>query len=191
MKLRELVWAAVVAALLALVLKIFVLGAFRIPSHSMEHTLLVGDQIVVSKLAYAFSEPSRGDVVVFRQPNEPGPKASAPLLIKRVVGIEGDTLRLTQTGIWVNGSRLPDPPLGRTADPSRVAGAPTEAFVVPPSMVYVVGDNRENSYDSRSWGFLPVSRIEGMPLFVYWSWADADSTTESTVRFDRLFTVIR
>jgi signal peptidase I len=183
--------SALAAAALALVLKIFVLGAFRIPSHSMEHTLLPGDHIVVSKLAYLFSQPQRGDVVVFKLPHTTARQGQSPLLIKRIVGIAGDSIHLTPTGIEVNGRRLPDPPLAAVTNPLLVLEAPLDGFVIPSGMVYVVGDNRANSYDSRSWGFLPQDNIEGQPLFIYWSWAEADSLADAHVRYERLFNYVR
>ncbi len=188
---KDALVSALVAAALALVLKIFVLGAFRIPSHSMENTLLPGDHIVVSKLAFAFGEPQRGDVVVFRLPASAARESTTPLLIKRIVGIAGDSIHLTPTGIQVNGRRLPDPPMAAVMNPLLVLEAPLDGFVVPKDMVYVVGDNRANSYDSRSWGFLPTDHIEGQPMFIYWSWADADSLGSGHPRFDRMFSIVK
>lgn len=188
---KDVLITALVAASMAILLKLFVLGVFRIPSHSMENTLLPGDHIVVSKLAYAFTRPERGDVVVFRLPTSAQRPGAPTLLIKRIVGIGGDSLRLTPTGIMVNGRRLPDPPRALVTNPLLVLDAPLEGFVVPNGMVYVVGDNRSNSYDSRSWGFLPEENIEGQPMFIYWSWAEADSASQGGPRFERLFTFVR
>lgn len=188
--LRDILWTAAAAVGLAVVLKIFIVGAFTIPSHSMEGTLLPGDYIVVSKLVHVFGAIERGDVVVFRLPADV-PSASKEPLIKRVIALGGDTVRLTPSAVYVNGIRQPAPPESIAPQPVDADAVPPEPFVVPNGHVYVMGDNRANSYDSRSWGFLPDSNIEGRPLFIYWSYGRAAADTTAHVRFDRLFHRIR
>jgi len=189
---RDIVSSAVAAIIIALLLRIFVLGAYRIPSHSMESTLIVGDQIVVSKIAYLFRDVHRGDVVVFTLPESVPTDRPGEPLIKRVVALGGDTVRLTSTALFVNGTRQPAPPMSAAQGPIRlIEDGLSDTFVVPSGHAYVIGDNRANSYDSRSWGPLPIDRIQGMPLFVYWSYGTDASDTSEHVRFDRMFSMVR
>ena len=189
---RDLLSTAIAAIVVALLLRVFVIGAFRIPSHSMEHTLEAGDQIVVSKITYLLRDIRLGDVVVFTLPQElPGVPAGQPL-IKRVVAVAGDTVRMTSTALFINGKRQPAPP--QSASPSPLPD-PDRGFireeVVPANHVYVLGDNRANSYDSRFWGALPADRIIGTPLFVYWSYGADSANSTPHLRFDRMFTMVR
>jgi signal peptidase I len=189
---RDIASSAVAAIIVALLLRLFVVGAYRIPSHSMESTLLVGDQIAVSKIAFLFRDVERGDVVVFALPEHVPTDRPGEPLIKRVVAVGGDTLRMSSTALYVNGQRQPAPPLSAAHGPLRLsADGSIDTVIVPDGHVYVIGDNRANSYDSRSWGALPVSSIQGTPLFVYWSYgADASDTTDH-VRIGRMFTMVR
>jgi signal peptidase I len=214
---------------LALVLFILVrsmlVEAFKIPSGSMEGTLLVGDFLLVNKLVYgaevplthrrlpALRAPERGDVVVFGYPLDPTKN-----YVKRIVGLAGDTVEM-QHGVLVrNGSSVAEPyarhiepdsdPTGeefrwqrsflvgearaaaRTYYPSRNNWGP---LVVPSDHLFVLGDNRDNSQDSRYWGFLPDSLVRGQPLFVYYSYApDSVSVLDvlTRVRWQRLGTRI-
>ncbi|MBU3740664.1 MAG: signal peptidase I [Candidatus Kapabacteria bacterium] len=189
---RDILSSAIAAIVVALLLRFFVVGAFRIPSHSMEQTLLVGDHILVSKIAYLLRDVRRGDVVVFTLPDDiPGVTAGQPL-IKRVVAIEGDTLRMTATSIIVNGIRQPAPPQSASPGPLRAdANGFVEEVIIPRGHVFVIGDNRANSNDSRMWGPLDRERIIGTPLFVYWSYGPDDINPEPHLRFDRFLDMIR
>jgi len=180
--LRDVLWTALAATAAALLLKIFVIGAFMIPSHSMEQTLLAGDYIVVSK---------RGDVIVFRGPDTTGPDDDDRPLIKRVVAIGGDSLVLTPNEIFVNDMRLPTPPLSATSGPVNIADSGILRLRIPEGRLFVIGDNRANSYDSRYWGLLDSTRVIGKPLFVYWSYGPSTDDTAKHVRWDRLFSMIR
>lgn len=189
--LRDVIWTGLAATAAALLLKIFVIGAFMIPSHSMERTLLAGDYIVVSKLAYTIGSVERGDVIVFRGPDTTGPDDDDRPLIKRVVAIGGDSLVLTPNEIFVNDMRLPTPPLSATPGPVSIADSGIVRLRIPEGRLFVIGDNRANSYDSRYWGLLDSTRIIGKPLFVYWSYGPSTDDTAKHVRWDRLFSMIR
>ncbi len=184
---RDILTTALVAAVLALALRTFVLGAFVIPSHSMEETVLEGDYLLVSRVAYLFADVHRGDVVVFSLPDSLRGAAPDELFIKRVIGLPGDTVRLSTTGVYVNHRRFPDPPEAKQpAGPLLGIGATDVTVVVPDRSYFVLGDNRSNSYDSRYWGCLPDDRIEGAPLLVYWSYGPTPADITRHVRWDRL-----
>ena len=194
-------WVKSIAAALVIwfFLRALLVEAFRIPSGSMENTLLIGDFLFVNKALYgaevpvvgarlpAFREPKRQDVVVFDSVEEPGVN-----VVKRVVGMPGDTLAMEGNAIYVNGAALEEPYVIRTdpgSDPEHPqmrawqvrylvnrdvrSYRPTlknwGPIVVPPDSFFVMGDNRDNSYDSRYWGFLGRDRIRGRPLFIYYS----------------------
>lgn len=191
--------SVVVAFVLFLVIRSFMVEAFKIPTSSMENTLLVGDFLLVNKAIYgaeipgtdlhlpAIDEPERGDVVVFNPPHEPEKN-----YVKRLVGMPGDTLEMRDKVLHVNGRPLEEPYaryIDRVGDaihpgmkwqsnhliaagtdpdyhPSRDNWGP---LVVPGRSYFVLGDNRDNSEDSRYWGFVPRSAIRGRPWFVYYS----------------------
>lgn len=200
------------AVLLFLFIRAFLVEAFKIPSGSMEGTLLVGDFLLVNKLVYgaeipfsgkrlpAVRTPARGDVIVFQWPSDPTKN-----FVKRLVGVPGDTLSMNEGVLFRNGVRLQeayvrhiDPgadPAGeefrwqrdyvvRTASasvsyhPSRNNWGP---LVVPKEHLFVLGDNRDNSLDSRYWGFVPDSLVRGQPMMVYYSYAP-----DSAARLDFL-----
>jgi signal peptidase I len=188
-----------VALVIWFLLRALLIQAFRIPSPSMENTLLIGDFLFVNKALYgaeiplvnkrlpAIREPVRFDVVVFSSPETPGMN-----VVKRVVGVPGDTLEMVDNEVLVNGNTLNEPHVTKTdphmdpEDPRMRAwqlnyfvGQDRESYrptlknwgpvVVPPDSFFVMGDNRDNSYDSRYWGFLGRDRIDGKPLFIYYS----------------------
>ncbi len=188
----------VVALVLFLAVRTFVVEAFRIPTASMENTLLVGDFLLVNKAVYgaeipgtdlhfpAFERPERGDVVVFNPPIYPD-----RFWVKRIVGVPGDTLSMRSKQLFLDGRPVNEPYVrhidrrgdvtnpdmlwqsnyllagpGSTRHPSRDTWGP---IVVPPDSFFVLGDNRDNSEDSRYLGFIPRSAIRGRPWFVYFS----------------------
>jgi signal peptidase I len=179
-RVREYVEAFAIALLIALIVRTFVIQAFKIPSSSMEDTLLVGDHIFVNKFLYGyrlpfregrilvFSEPQRGDIVVFVFPEDPSKD-----FIKRVVAVPGDTVEIRQKTLYING-RPVEEDYTRFAD-----GFSTDGFVrtrdnmepitVPPGKYFVMGDNRDRSYDSRFWGFVDKEAVIGKALFIYFS----------------------
>jgi signal peptidase I len=273
----------VVTVLVALVLKTFVVEAYRIPTGSMENTLLVGDFLIVNKLAYGFRTPSRvpltnmamptvkiplwgrvhrGDVVVFEYPgsiDEVRPP-KAVNYVKRCIGLPGDTVRIVHGKVIVNDSTLQLPPFAKPVDasgffigsrstttfppgtsftqfdygpivvPKRgdtidlyggsiarwkmliereghsvmvdeernvfIDGRQTDQYVVGRNYYFMLGDNRDNSLDSRYWGYVPESNIVGEALLVYWSWnaepsAGSAIAKSSNIRWNRIGTIIR
>jgi len=179
-KFREYIEAFAVALLIALVVRTLVVQAFKIPSSSMEDTLLIGDHIFVNKFIYGYhvpftkgrilqySEPQRGDIIVFVFPED-----KSKDFIKRVIGLPGDTVEIRQKRVFINGE-----PIGEKyvhfAD-----GTVTDGFArsrdnlppikVPPGKLFVLGDNRDRSYDSRFWGFVDREAVIGKALFIYFS----------------------
>ena len=129
----------------------------RIESVSMEPTLYAGNFVVVNKLAYQFSEPSRGDVIVFHYP--PNPEQDP--YIKRVIGLPGDHVVVEQDEVLINGVRIAEPYLN---SPTHQGGE----WTIPSDSLFVMGDNRNNSSDSRSWGVVPEENVIGKALVVYW-----------------------
>lgn len=173
--LREYVEAAAIAIVLALFIRAFVVQAFKIPSGSMEPTLLIGDHILVNKFIYGIkaplinktlipiSTPERGDIIVFIYPLDQGKD-----FIKRVIGLPGDNIRITNDRIYINGKRYEDP-YGVYRENAREAKN-LGPFVVPENSLFVMGDNRDHSYDSRYWGFVPMASVKGKAMIIYWSW---------------------
>ena len=166
----EYVLLAVVAIAVALLIQAFLVKPYRIPSESMEDTLLIGDRVLVDRISWRFSEPERGQIVVFHPP------FSGPVLIKRVIGMPGDTISLKDGDVWVDGQQLVEPYVrkvdGRT-EPTEPFdnGLPwslQQPYKVPPGNYFVMGDNRTDSGDSREFG--PVSRgqLVGKAFARYW-----------------------
>src|SRR5918993_479608 len=155
-----LVILAVAFALVFGVVRPFVLEAFRIPSESMVPTLEVGDRVFVNKFIYRFAEPERGDVVVFESVGE----GDDQKLIKRVVGVGGDEIEVRNGTLLVNGEDREEPYLNRNS-PFNDSYGPSE---VPEGHVFVMGDNRANSADSRVFGPLPIENIEGEAFLRFW-----------------------
>jgi signal peptidase I len=185
---REYFESIVIAVILALFVRTWVVQAFKIPTGSMENNLLIGDHLLVNKFVFGprrfdneekllpVREPRRGDIVVFKYPDEPERD-----FIKRVIGLPGDTLELRNKKVFVNGQPLDEPyvhflePPLRPGDPEfglRIEGRGDNwgPEVVPPGQLFVLGDNRDNSKDSRYWGFLPIDQVKGRALMVYWSY---------------------
>ena len=187
---RDIVSSASVAIIVAVLLRIFFLGAFEIPSHSMENTLLAGDYIIVNKLGFAFRDPHRGDVVIFNRKADSS--AQSETYVKRVIGLPFDTITLTHEGVWVNGRPLPDPPEARLpADPMLATQKSPVEIIVGPDSLFVLGDNRRNSFDSRYWGCLPSDAVIGAPLFIYWSRGSSQENPLPHIRWDRILSRIK
>lgn len=213
---REYAEAIVVAMLLAFAIRVFVVQAFKIPSGSMIPTLLVGDHILVSKLSYGlqwpgdcrvklalppvtcyttkylirFGQPQRGDVIVFRYPED-----EEKDFIKRIVGVPGDVVQIRNKTVYVNGVAVPDQAYTQRIDPGIIDGAinPRDNYgpvTVPDHAYFVMGDNRDQSLDSRFWGFVREDKIKGRALRIYWSWSGQGPWTE-WVRWDRIGKAIR
>jgi signal peptidase I len=184
---REYGEAIAIAVLLALVIRTLVVQAFTIPSGSMMDTLLVGDYILVNKFLYGpeipFTEqrvpglrdPQRGDIIVFKYPQD-----EKRDFIKRIVGTPGDTVQVRGHQVYVNAQPIREPYIKRVEGPLPSTGQTycgyaygCEPTVVPPNSYFVMGDNRDNSQDSRYWGFVKRDKIKGKAFLIYWSW-DSD-----------------
>jgi signal peptidase I len=164
----EFLGIIVVAVALALVLRAFVVGTYSIPSASMEPTLMIGDRIVVDKLAYHLHGVDRSNIVVFSRPaDEDCGGAPVADLVKRVIGLPGETISLSGGQVYINGKLLPEPWLPASVQRSTTPGPSTKPyalhrpFKVPAHDVFVMGDNRVDSCDSRYWGPIPESTIVG------------------------------
>jgi len=186
---------------LALFVRTFVFQAFKIPTGSMEPNLLVGDHLIVNKAVFSPSATGleraimprrdirRGEVVVFKFPKDPSRD-----FIKRVIGLPGDQIELRRKKVYVNGQALDEPyahfitPLSPESD--RRSSDLREEYgpvTVPSAQYFVMGDNRDNSEDSRFWGFLPASYVKGKALFIYFSVGN----TVSDIQFGRLLNKVR
>jgi len=142
--------------LVAVMLRLFVWQPYVISSGSMEPTLRSGDRILVNRLASRYAAPARGDIVVFAYPKNP-----ARTFVKRVIGLEGETVELRDNQVFINGRLLNEPYLHQGDYP------PFGPQTVPAGSVFVLGDNRRESGDSRDWGLLPKSYIVGKPWLIY------------------------
>jgi len=179
--LRENVEAILLAIVLALFIRTFIVQAFKIPSGSMEQTLLIGDHILVNKFIYGvklpfimttvipFKEPQPGDIVVFKFPEDPGKD-----FIKRVIGVAGDVIECRDKKVFVNHKPL-NHDFGMYTDSRMIPGQiqPRDNFgpvAVPEHALFVMGDNRDHSYDSRFWGFVDLKTVKGKAFMIYWSW---------------------
>ncbi|HIJ56311.1 MAG TPA: signal peptidase I [Deltaproteobacteria bacterium] len=184
-RLRENIEAIALAVILALFIRTFVVQAFKIPSGSMKQTLLIGDHILVSKFIYGvklpvigktlipFSEPKQGDIIVFKFPEDPEKD-----FIKRVVAVSGDVVEIRDKKVFING-KMQQYPYGYHTDPVIIPGGnqPRDNFgpiTVPPDALFVLGDNRDHSYDSRFWGYVNLSAVKGKAFIIYWSWNKED-----------------
>jgi len=178
-KAREYIETFVIALLVALFVRTFVVQAFKIPSGSMEPTLLVGDHILVNKFIYGIripiigkrlftlKKPHRGDVIVFLYPRD-----RSKDFIKRVIGLGGEKVEIRGHKIYINDRLLEDPWGVYSNDPfwSLPSKENFGPVIVPPESLFVLGDNRDNSQDSRYWGFVPLKDVLGKAFIIYWSW---------------------
>jgi signal peptidase I len=230
--LKEYTEALLVAVVLALIIRSFVVQAFKIPTGSMLETLQIGDQLLVSKFQYGLRmpftnkilvpvyEPARGDIIVFEYPFDPKLDATRPLLkdvdfVKRIVGVPGDTVEVRAKEVYVNGklvtgpyiqhvrediepNPLPEDHPSITVDPKAYFDHCEDAtsicrakrdwmpkITVPEGHYFVMGDNRDESYDSRFWGFVPRESIKGKAMVIYWSW-----TGPTNIRWTRIGRVL-
>jgi signal peptidase I len=168
-------WVAVIvgALVVALVVKTFLFQAFYIPSASMEPTLQKGDRVLVNKLSYDVHDVHRGDVVVFEIPQSAVGADGIKDLIKRVIGLPGDTIESRDGAVYINDRRVAEPYLPKgtlTGDPVNGNNPPIDRQVVPHGKVFVMGDNRGNSHDSRyaDRGPIPISSIVGRAFVLVW-----------------------
>lgn len=159
------------ALLIAFLLRTFVVQAYKLPSSSMEDSLLSGDFVLVNKLHYRYNEPKPGEVVVFKYPLNPSKD-----MVKRVVASEGQSVEIRNKLVYVDGKMVPDPVSAKHSD-QRILPADYSSrdnfgpVQVPAGHLFVLGDNRDQGQDSREWGFLDRTFLKGKVMFVYWSWA--------------------
>ncbi|MDY0391170.1 MAG: signal peptidase I [Desulfobulbus oligotrophicus] len=202
---RENIEAILIAILLALFIRTFIIQAFKIPSGSMLPTLQIGDHLLVSKFIYGIklpfsgstlipiSDPKPNDIVVFQYPKNPDLD-----YIKRVIGVAGDTVEIRDKKVFVNGEPFNDQ-YGVFLDPVIHPATldPRDNFgpvTVPAGKIFTIGDNRDNSYDGRFWGFVDLKAVRGKAWIIYWSW---DVQTPlfsldrlSSIRWSRLGNII-
>lgn len=192
--LLEYIEALVVAFLLAMVIRTFVVQAYKIPSGSMLETLQIGDHLLVNKFVYGVkipftnhyifegSDPERGDIIVFEYPKNPSVD-----YIKRVIGVPGDVIEMRDKQLYRNGERVVEDYI-QHSQPHVVA--PVRDFfapiTVPEGKYFVLGDNRDDSQDSRFWGFVDKHAIHGKAWILYWSWGGPNN-----VRWERIGNIIR
>jgi len=201
--LRENIEAITIAILLALFIRTFVVQAFKIPSGSMKETLQIGDHILVNKFIYGIKlpfvqktiipikNPKKEDIIVFRYPENP--KLD---FIKRVVGVEGDVIKVRNKKLYVN-DQLVDQEYAIHTDPHIIPAVYNKRdnfgpVSVPPDALFVMGDNRDNSKDSRFWGFVNLQAVKGKAFMIYWSWNKNNSQSLlHYVRWGRIFDILR
>ncbi|MTJ94081.1 MAG: signal peptidase I [Desulfovibrio sp.] len=186
---REYGEALFVALILALVIRTFVVQAFKIPSESMVKTLLVGDHLLASKFSYGIKipfthtyiykgeDPVKGDIIIFEYPNDPSVD-----YIKRIVGTPGDTIEVRNKQLFRNGEPVKESFI-RFTEPDRIQPVRDNfgPVTVPADKYFVMGDNRDNSMDSRFWGFVDRSAIRAKAWRIYWSWGGLGD-----IRWDRI-----
>ena len=180
-----------IAFLLAIVIKTSIVEAYKIPSGSMEDTLLVGDFLLANKFLYgsqipltdwrlpALRDPKPGDVVIFKFPNDPSVN-----YIKRCIATGGQTVEIRNKRVFVDGQPIELPATGKFTSGQEVESAARSArdnfgpFSVPPNTFFMLGDNRDNSYDSRFWGVVPRDLVQGKAMVIHWSWGTDDKSPD-------------
>ena len=191
--LLEYLEALAVALILAFVIRTFVVQAFKIPSGSMLDTLLIGDHLLVNKFLYGtripftdkvimpLEDPKQGDVIVFEFPED-----TSKDFIKRIIGVPGDVVEMKDKALYRNGEKLVEPYIKHTDPGSQQRRDNFGPITVPAGKYFVLGDNRDESYDSRFWGFVDKEKIRGKAWVIYWSW---DGPAE--IRFDRIGRMVK
>jgi signal peptidase I len=209
---REYFESLVIAVILALFIRTFVVQAFKIPTSSMEPNLLVGDHLLVNKFVFGpvlagaerallpMSDIARGNVIVFKYPEDPERD-----FIKRVIGLPGEQIEVRRKRVYIDGKLLNEPyahyleappPMPDEAQPGDPppSGDPRESYgpvTVPPKHYFVMGDNRDNSQDSRYWGFLTRDYVKGRALVIYWSYEAEAGNVVTGTRWGRLLHQVR
>jgi signal peptidase I len=198
--LRENIEAIIIAIIIAMFIRTFIIQAFKIPSGSMLETLQIGDQILVNKFIYGVKipftdgktlvpvkDPKKGDIVVFKYPEDPSKD-----FIKRVVATGGDTLEIINKKLYVNNTLVKDEPYAIHKTLEIILGKynPRDnlrKILVPENKLFVMGDNRDNSHDSRFWGFVDLRAVKGKAIIIYWSW----NKNKFGVRWNRIGDILR
>ena len=193
---KEYLEPIAIAILIALFIRAFIVQAFKIPSSSMEPTLLVGDHLLVNKFIYGvripytdiklfqYKKPKRGDTIVFIFP-----KDRSKDFIKRVIGTEGEKVQIVHNKIYIN-DKLIDDPWGRFTMP-RTSSEDYGPFKVPENSLFVMGDNRDNSQDSRFWGYVKLNEVKGKAFIIYFSWNSNAQDLLDKIRWMRFGKLIR
>jgi signal peptidase I len=200
---REYFESICIAVILALFVRTFLVQAFKIPTGSMENNLLIGDHLLVNKFVFAptltrlegilpIDPIRRGDVIVFKYPEDPERD-----FIKRVIGLPGETIELRRKRVYIDGKPIEEPYVHYLVPPEDEHGSAFDVraeygpVTVPAGHYFMMGDNRDNSQDSRYWGFLPREYVKGRALFVYFSFAEPTggglSQLPTSVRWSRIF----
>ena len=203
---REYFESICVAVILALFVRTFVVQAFKIPTGSMENNLLIGDHLLVNKFVFAptmtgleeavlpIDSVRRGDIIVFKYPEEPERD-----FIKRVIALPGETIELRKKRVYIDDAVMDEPYVRFLVSPDEAGEGNFDVRVqygpvtVPEEHYFMMGDNRDNSEDSRYWGFLPQEYVKGRALFVYFSFGEESglSSLVTGVRWKRIFHQIR
>ncbi len=158
--LKEYGKSILIALILSFGIRVAIVEAYHIPTGSMIPTIMEHDRIMSNKFIYRFTDPKPGEVVVFTPPSSA--HTDAPRFVKRLIGVEGDRIEVRDGVVYRNGKRLSEPYINQTPD---YTIPPT---LVPEGSVFVLGDNRRNSFDSHAWGFLPKKNIIARAMFCYW-----------------------
>jgi len=167
---REYIEVILISLGAAILLRLFVVSAYRVDSGSMEDTLFEGDYIFVNKLAYNYGTPQNGDIAIFKYPLDPTKD-----YIKRIIALPGQSVEIVDKVIYVDNQLAHIYPHAKNSDPKILAAQLSSRdnfgpFQVPEGEYFVLGDNRDVSQDSRFWGFVPTDNIKGKAVFIYWSW---------------------
>ena len=201
-KAKDTLESLIIALIIALFIRAFFIQAFKIPSSSMVPTLLIGDHLLVNKFIYGthipftdkvvlrIKHPKRGDILVFKCPID-----TDKYYIKRVIGEPGDVVEIKNKIIYINGKKMKDP-WGKHYDPTVY---PREMnprdnfgpFKVPENSYFVMGDNRDSSFDSRFWGPVDYKYIRGKPIIIYFSWDSKAKSILKKIRFHRFFRLVK
>ena len=162
---REYAESLLIAAVLALIIRTFIVTPFKIPTGSMEPTLMPGDKIFVNRFIYRFGKPQRGDVIVFRYPEDPRRD-----FIKRLVGFGGETIEIADGKIKIDGEAVDAPEIFQKIryENRGAYGAPDAQITIPYDCYFVLGDNSSSSRDSRYWGFVPKKLLLGEAFVIWW-----------------------
>ncbi|MDY6821478.1 MAG: signal peptidase I [Deferribacterota bacterium] len=182
-KWRETLDSLVVAFVIAMLIRAFCIQAYKIPSGSMKDTLLPGDHIIVNKMAYKFKKPKFQDILVFEWPLDPTKD-----FIKRVIGLPGDRIKMEDRILYRNGKKIDEQYVIHGDNFNKAPRDSFDEFTVPNGYYFVMGDNRDSSFDSRYWGLVNKELIKGEAWFIYWSWQlpwDSEDG-QFKLRFDRI-----
>ena len=192
---KEYAEAFIIAIILALIIRTFVVQAFKIPSSYMEPTLLVGDHLLVNKFIYGIKipfveekvllikKPRRGDIIVFKYPRD-----EKIDFIKRVIAVEGERVEILDKRVFIDGIPIPDPYGVYIDDDAERGLSPRDNFgpvIVPENSVFCLGDNRDRSQDGRYWGFVDLNLIRGKAMILYFSWNRESKSIIGKIRWTR------